>query len=81
MLFGIALIMVGAVVLFVMRRSWWPLRSTPGSAEEPNEEARWEERADFETDPFEIDPEYGARPIYVPPERGTVYVSGTRDGP
>lgn len=68
-LFGIALILVGAVVLYAMRRSLWPLRDRPHD-DSPPDERHWEE---------ETDPEYDDRPIYVPPERGTVYVSDTRD--
>ena len=59
MVFGIALALSGAAVLFGMRRALWP--RTP---EEP---------------PMELEHEYDAQPVYVPADRGTIYVSGARD--
>jgi hypothetical protein len=76
MLFGIALIVTGAVVLFAMRRSLWPGRF---GEEEPEPTGSLREHQDPPAE-AETEPEYGARPIYVPAEGGTVYVSGGRDG-
>jgi hypothetical protein len=61
MLLGLALIMVGAGVLVAMRHQWWPWH-TRNEAPEPADER-----------PV-ID--YEAQPIYVPADRGTIYVTG-----
>lgn len=72
---GLALIVSGAIVLFALRRALWQ-RLDDGEPEAPPAE-----RVHYvgpEDDPIDIpldDGDYGSRPIYVPPERGTVYVS------
>ncbi|GAA4694600.1 hypothetical protein [Phytohabitans rumicis] len=59
MVFGIALVLSGAAVLFGLRRALWPR-----IPDEP---------------PVELDHDYDAQPIYVPADRGTIYVSEIRD--
>ncbi|GLI03819.1 hypothetical protein Pa4123_90990 [Phytohabitans aurantiacus] len=58
---GLVLILLGAGVLVAMRHQRWPWR-THDAAPEPADERPV---IDFE-----------AQPIYVPEERGTIYVSG-----
>lgn len=62
MLLGIALMLVGAAVLLAMRHGRWPWRDRdPVEPSQPAVPAPYD---------------YEARAIYVPSERGTVYVSG-----
>lgn len=69
MLLGIALMLVGAAVLIAVRRALWPLRDEAPRDEPPRDDAPRETEAAG----------YDARPIYVPADRGTVYVSEVRD--
>jgi hypothetical protein len=76
MVLGLALIVSGAIVLLALRRALWQ-RFEDGEPEAPPVERV--HYADPEHDPIDIPlddaGEYGSRPIYVPPERGTVYAS------
>lgn len=62
MLLGLALFLLGAGVLVAMRHSRWPWR-LHRAAPEP-----------IEAPPPMID--YEAQPIYVPADKGTIYVAG-----
>jgi len=76
---GLALIVSGAIVLYALRRALWR------RLEDEQPEAPPVERVHYvgpeHDDPIDIPlddgdaSEYGSRPIYLPPERGTVYVS------
>ncbi|MEH1125964.1 hypothetical protein [Micromonospora sp. CPCC 206061] len=61
MLLGLALILLGAGVLVAMRHSRW-----------------WRDVRDEDPEPAAEPPaiDYEAQPIYVPADRGTIYVSG-----
>lgn len=60
-LLGLALILLGAGVLVAMRHSRWPWHPHKEVPEPAGE-------------PRAID--YEAQPIYVPADKGTIYVSG-----
>jgi hypothetical protein len=78
MILGLALIVSGALVLFALRRALWQRLDDEEPEATPAERVRY---VGPEDDPADIPlddgggSEYGSRPIYVPPERGTVYVS------
>ena len=83
---GLALIASGAIVLYALRRALWR-RFDEGEPEpSPPELVHYVGPVDDpEYDPIDIPlddtdaREYGVRPIYVPPDRGTVYISRTLD--
>ncbi|BCB85221.1 hypothetical protein [Phytohabitans suffuscus] len=80
MVLGLALMVSGAIVLYALRRALWPRPD----AEELEERVHYAGPGDSGYDPIDIpldDGEYGARPIYLPPERGTVYTSRTTERP
>ncbi|MEJ3742042.1 hypothetical protein WEI85_01905 [Actinomycetes bacterium KLBMP 9797] len=67
MLLGIALMLIGAAVLLAMRHGGWPWRDRdPVEPAEPAVPAPYD---------------YEAHAIYVPSERGTVYVSDSYPDP
>jgi hypothetical protein len=82
MVLGLALIVSGAIILFALRRALWR-RLDDGEPEAPPVERVHyvgPEDVPIDVPPDDGDPgEYGSRPIYVPPERGTVYVSRAVD--
>jgi hypothetical protein len=82
MVLGLALILSGAIVLFALRRALWR------QLDDGEPEAPPVERVHYvgpEGDPIDVPladgdaSEYGSQLIYVPPERGTVYVSRAVD--
>ncbi|MDQ7911380.1 hypothetical protein RB614_43530 [Phytohabitans sp. ZYX-F-186] len=77
LLLGIALIVSGAMVLYVLRRVLWPRLAGEKPETPPAERVHYVGPPD-DLDPVDIPIDvtgYGARPIYVPPDRGTVYMS------
>lgn len=84
MILGFALIASGVIVLYALRRALWRRLDEDGTEEPPAEQVHYVGPDDDLYDPIDIaldESEYGARPIYVPPDRGTVYMSRTTDTP
>jgi len=84
MVIGLALIVSGAIVLYALRRAlWWRLEDGEPDAP-PLERIHYvgpeDDPIDSSLDEGDVS-EFGSRPIYVPPERGTVYVSRTTETP
>ncbi|MFC0528082.1 hypothetical protein [Phytohabitans kaempferiae] len=87
MLLGLALMVSGAIVLVALRRALWQQQDEEPDAP-PDEQVPYVGKREESTyDPIDIPlddadrGEYGARPIYVPPVRGTVYMSRRTDWP
>jgi hypothetical protein len=83
MILGLALIASGVIVLYALRRALWRRLDDEESEAPPAERVHYvgpedDQAYDVIDIPLDGD-EYGARPIYVPPERGTVYVSRTTE--
>ena len=84
MVLGLALIASGVIVLYALRRALWQRLDDEAHHEPPAERVHYvgPDDPDDEIDIPLDGEEYGARPIYVPPERGAVYVSrGTEPPP
>ncbi|MGN9912022.1 hypothetical protein ACTMTJ_31230 [Phytohabitans sp. LJ34] len=78
MVIGLALIVSGAIVLYALRRALWRRLEEDGEPEAPPVERVHYVGPEDDAIDTPLDDgvgEYGSRPIYVPPERGTVYVS------
>jgi hypothetical protein len=84
MVLGLALIVSGAIVLYALRRALWRRLDDEEPEAPPVEGVHY---AGPDDDPIDIPlddgdaGEYGARSIYVPAERGTIYVSRTSPRP
>ncbi|GAA4458644.1 hypothetical protein [Phytohabitans houttuyneae] len=84
MVFGIALIVSGVIVLYALRRALWRRLDDEEAESPPAERVHYVGPDDDPYDAVDIpldESDYGTRPIYVPPERGTVYMSRTTEGP
>lgn len=77
---GLALVLSGAIVLYALRRALWQRLNDDEPEAPPAERVHYVGPDDYPLDDGDAG-EYGARPIYVPPERGTIYVSRTSEGP